>query len=129
MTLNLNSRFNVFTDATPSQGAWINNKGSSRVFPVPNAYQHSSFESEYYTVHRAIIENAKPGMEMNLFCDHQGLCSTLQSRTMRHPQRHAHLNQHFSRLMNFMQTNDVRLNVSWIPSEYNPADSLSRSHR
>ncbi|KAF9172807.1 hypothetical protein BGX21_008495 [Mortierella sp. AD011] len=117
----------LFTDATLTQGAWINDDGVTSVFSVPAEYQHSSFESEYYSVHRAILENGMPNMQINLHCDHRGLCDTLKRRAMRHPVKHARLNVLFEALMSFMESNNIQLKVSWIPSKLNPADELSRS--
>ncbi|KAF9361033.1 hypothetical protein BGX26_006355 [Mortierella sp. AD094] len=127
MDLAGSSPHELFTDATLKQGAWINDDGVTSVFSVPEEYRHSSFESEYYSVHRAILENGIPNMQINLHCDHRGLCKTLERRAMRHPVKHAHLNVLFKALMSFMESNNIQLKVSWIPSELNPADELSRS--
>jgi len=113
----------IFTDATPTQGAWVNHHGSTCAFPVPRDFQNSSFESEFYSAYVGILENAAPGKSVHLHCDNQDVCSVLEKGKT----RNASVKRMNRDLQSWLATNNISLTVSWVPSKQNPADRPSRS--
>lgn len=121
------NQFNIYSDATLKQGAWVNGEGTSITFPVPRKFRHSSFETESYAAFRAIKDNATTNTRLSLHCDHQGLCSILKEHVVRHPQRYPKVGILLTGLFSWLDSQKISLSVSWIQSKSNPADKLSRS--
>lgn len=118
---------NIYSDATLTQGAWVNDRGTSINFPVPKNFRHSSFEAESYAAYRAIRDNETKNTRLDLHCDHQGLCSVLNSHAVRHSQRYPQVGALLTRLFSRLDSKKISLSVTLIPSESNPADKPSRS--
>lgn len=78
---------NIYSDATSTQGAWVNDQGASKNFLVPKNFRHLSFEAESSAGYRAIRDNETKNTHLRLHTDHQGLCSTLNNHSVRHPQK------------------------------------------
>lgn len=113
----------LYSDATLTQGGWVNESGVSSSYPVPVAFQENIFLAEFYAAYREIIENGEKYIHINLHCDHQSLCSVLNSHGVRHPGRHpSHFHTLLKELLAWIRSNHIRLTVSWIPSSCNPAD-------
>ncbi|KAF9343007.1 hypothetical protein BGX26_006432, partial [Mortierella sp. AD094] len=117
----------IYSDATLTQGAWVSDRGTSKNFPVPKNFRHSSFASEAYAANRAIRDNETKNTRLNLRCDHQGLCSVLNNHVVRHPQKYPQVDTLLTGLFSRLDSKKISLSATWIPSESNLADKPSRS--
>lgn len=117
----------LYSDATTTQGAWVNHKGTSMNFMLPNRFQYDMFHAESYAAYRAIVDNGQNNEHINLRCDHRGVCLMLNDRAARHPLRYPHVSALLTKLLSWMASKNISISVSWIPSESNPADEPSRS--
>ena len=120
--------YKLFSDATLTQGAWVNHNGVSKNFPLPPKFKHGMFAAEFYAAYRAILDNIKyKNMNVHLYCDNTSVCEMLNNRSARHPNKYPEVNSHLVELMKWLETNKVSLSVWWIRSKSNPADKPSRS--
>lgn len=117
----------LFSDATLTQGAWVNHYGTSRNFSLPTSFQNDMFYAEFYAAYRAIMDNGQEYMHIQLHCDHRGVCLMLNNRAAAHPWRYQHVNALLLELLSWLKSNNILLTVYWIPSNSNPADGPSRS--
>lgn len=120
--------YKLFSDATLTQGAWVNHNGISKNFPLPPSFEHDMFSAEFYAAYRAIMDNIKyQNMIVHLYCDNTGVCAMLNNRSARRPHRYPAVNNHLVELVKWLERNKISLSVLWIPSKSNPADQPSRS--
>jgi hypothetical protein len=117
----------IYSDATLTQGAWVNDQGTSMHFILPDRFQGDMFHAETYAAYRAIVDNGRNDDHIDLRCDNKGVCLMLNSRTAKHPMRYPHVSGLLTRLLSWMKSRRISLVVSWIPSECNLADGPSRS--
>jgi hypothetical protein len=119
--------YNLYSDATLRRGGWVNHSGASSSFSVASGFQGNIFLAEFYAAYRAIKDNGERYMHISLHCDNMSLCMVLNSHGVRHPGRHPLLFLIFlDELFAWIHLNHIKLTVSWIPSECNPADGPSR---
>lgn len=120
--------YKLYSDATLSQGAWVNHYGASMNFPQPLQFQYGIFTAEFYAAYRAIMDNMKyQGMIVHLYCDNTGVCSMLNQRHALYPDRYPAVNNLLLELMRWLSANSISLSVIWNQSKLNPADKPSRS--
>lgn len=113
--------FTIYTDATLTQGAYISNNVPVN-FPLPFKYRESSFTAEFYAAMVAINNNLRH-KHIHLYCDNIGVCFVLKKGTTNHSMISAILPSFWRRL----EQAQVKISITWIPSEENPADYFSRS--
>lgn len=122
-----NSHKLYYSDATLTQGAWVNHKGNIMNFPLPHRFQLDMFHAEFYAAYRAIVDNGGNNEHVDLYCDNKGVCSMLNNRAAKHPLQYPRVSALLTKLLSWMQSQNITVSVLWIPSESNLADKPSRS--
>lgn len=117
----------LYSDATLTQGAWVDRKGTSMNFPLPREFQCDTFHAEFYAACRAIVDNGQKNRHIDLCCDHRGVCLMLNNHAARHPSKYPHVSSLLTILLSWTESKHMSISVRWIPSESNPADEPSRS--
>ncbi|OAQ25462.1 hypothetical protein K457DRAFT_129008 [Linnemannia elongata AG-77] len=85
------------------------------------------FHAEFYAAYRAIVDNGENNEHIDLRCDNMGVCLMLFQHTARRPPRYPHVSELLTTLLSWMESKNISMTVSWIPSKFNPADKPSRS--
>lgn len=117
----------LYSDATRTQGAWVNQEGTSMSFSLPNRFQCDMFHAESYAAYRAIVDNGENNEHIHLRCDNTSVCLMLNERATRNPRRYPRVSALLTQLLSWMNSKNISISVTWIPSECNPADGPSRS--
>lgn len=110
------------SDATLKKGCYIHQNGPPVVFDIPQLYQTSSFEAEFYAGRKAITDLAQSDSFFLLLCDSMSICHAFRQRTS----KNAFVNDRLQQLFHWCYDQNVFVQPWWIPGRFNPADGPTR---
>jgi hypothetical protein len=117
-------QFHVYSDATPWQGGWINQNGDWAAFDVgawtDNRIFFTEVEAGLKSIHASLDRAHQPVIHLHI--DNQGAAHCLRHGSSRFDE----INTRLALLADRLSSTRIRLAISYIRSEYNPADHFSR---